>query len=140
MWQGQVNCGVYGRAFRENTPFFCVHIVAVNPNHLPATARFEVTELGDASEHDLAAACQGLGEPGRQLPVHCAARLFDQTYAVNLSVSGNTVVFTDMIAGSSSAVFRLGCAVPELPQPLEAGTNLVYHLRQTNIETVFAKY
>jgi len=27
---------------RESTPFFCVHVVAVNPNAFPATATFEV--------------------------------------------------------------------------------------------------
>ena len=55
-WQGPVNCGVYGRAWREEAPppppgppppgwrvpFLCVHIAAVNPNPFPAVARFEV--------------------------------------------------------------------------------------------------
>ena len=47
-WQGPVNCGVYARAFREATSFFCVHVVAVNPNAYPATATFEVSGMSEA--------------------------------------------------------------------------------------------
>ena len=61
-WQGPVNCGVYARAFREATPFFCVHVVAVNPNAYPAMATFEVSGMRDAiaagTDGPLAASCQ----------------------------------------------------------------------------------
>ena len=36
-WQGPVNCGVFARAYRESTPFFCAHVVAVNPSESAAT-------------------------------------------------------------------------------------------------------
>ena len=61
-WQGPVNCGVYARAFREATPFFCVHVVAVNPNAYPAMAKFEVSGMRDAiaagAGGPLSASCQ----------------------------------------------------------------------------------
>ena len=61
-WQGPVNCGVYSRAFREATPFFCVHVVAVNPNAYPAMATFEVSGMQEAivagADGPLAANCQ----------------------------------------------------------------------------------
>ena len=53
-------------------------------------------------------------------------------FTVNLTVatpvSEGKVTFTDVIAGSSSAVYRIGCIVPPLPEPAEGGPSLVYDL------------
>ena len=131
--QGPTNCGVYGRAWRERSPYFCVHIAAVNPQPFPAQAHFLVRGLDDANETVLAAACANAGAPGYAVPTSCAMRLFDQTYPVNLTAwttnrsssggggsgGGRVMTFTDTIAAASSAVYRIGCAVP--PLPLEEG-------------------
>ena len=86
-----------------------------------------------------------MGNPGQPAPARCVVRLFDQQYAVNATVVTNDelalgstrrvgapaptadmVTFTDMIAGSSSAVYRIGCAVPPLPMPKDEEANLVF--------------
>jgi hypothetical protein len=158
-WQGPVNCGVYARAFREASPFLCVHVVAVNPNAYPAMANFQVYGMRDAiaagADGPLAANCRYMGNPGQPAPEFCALRLFDQQYAVNITavVATETVAFSDMIAGSSAAVYRIGtygnltidyttiqlitfylthykyrtgCAIPPLPMPKDEGQNLVF--------------
>ena len=67
-----------------------------------------------------------MGNPGQPAPALCALRLFDQQYAVNITVATETVAFSDMIAGSSAAVYRLGCAIPPLPMAEDEGPNLVF--------------
>ena len=69
-----------------------------------------------------------MGNPGQPAPALCAVRLFDQQYVVNITsaVATQTVTFSDMIAGSSAAVYRLGCAIPPLPMAEDEGPNLVF--------------
>lgn len=68
-----------------------------------------------------------MGSPGQPAPTYCAVRLFDQQYAVNVTVAvDDKVEFSDMIAGSSAAVYRIGCTIPPLPVPQEEGPNLVF--------------
>jgi hypothetical protein len=128
-WQGQVNCGVYARGFRESSSFFCVHVVAVNPDQYPAVVQFDVDGLGDATAEDLAAPCLHAGVPGEPAPVPCALRLFDQVYALKLTSidsRGGVMTFSDTLAGYASAVYRIGCNIPPLPKPAEAGPSIVY--------------
>ena len=66
-----------------------------------------------------------MGNPGQPAPTYCAVRLFDQQYAVNITVAvDDRIGFSDMIAGSSAAVYRIGCSVP--PLPTEEAPNLVF--------------
>ena len=131
-WQGPVNCGVFARAWRESTPFFCAHVVAVNPNQFPTMATFAVDGMADAvatgAAGPLGAPCVSMGAPGQPAPTLCARRLFDQSYPVNLSIAGprGGVRFSDVLGGSSAAVYRLGCEAPPLPAPAEGGASLVF--------------
>ena len=97
--------------------------------------------IAGGADGPLAGLCQYMNNPGQPAPAQCALRLFDQQYAVNISIPSveqevpsaapvDKIVFSDMIAGSSTAVYRIGCVVPQLPEHAysnDSGTaNLVY--------------
>ena len=116
-WQGAVNCGVFGHAWRENSSFFCAHVVAVNPQPTPALATFEVDGL-PSSAADLGASCLSNGPGQPAVSASCVQRLFDQVYALNATHEAGRFTFRDIVAGASSAVYRIGCTPPPLADEL----------------------